>query len=62
MGSWLTRSGDREEAAQVVVRRNIGLAARDHVEELSGLALDLLRVANHDPTTLEHAFLTSSSP
>jgi len=60
-GSWLIRSGDREETAQLVVRRSITLAAREHVEEVGGLALDLLRVANHDPTTLEHALVVCRS-
>jgi hypothetical protein len=60
-GSWLIRRGDREETAQVVVRRSIKLAAGDHLQEVGGLALDLLRVANHDATTLEHALVVCRS-
>jgi hypothetical protein len=59
--SWLSRRGGREETAQVVVRRSISLAAAGSGTEVGGAALGLLRVANNDPATLQHALIVCRS-
>jgi len=59
--SWLTRSGRHEETAQVVVRRSISLATGAPVAHVGSVALELLRVANNDPATLEHALVMCHS-
>jgi hypothetical protein len=59
--SWLTRSGGHEETAQVVVRRSISLATGAPVAQIGGIAVELLRVANNDPATLDHALVVCRS-
>jgi hypothetical protein len=59
--SWLSRSGRHEETAQVVVRSSISLAAAGPGADIGRVALALLRVANNDRATLEHALVVCRS-
>ena len=59
--SWLSGSTRHEETVQVVVRRSIGIATAGGDAEVGGVALELLRLANNDPATLEHALVVCSS-
>ena len=43
------------ERAERVLDRSAHLAANPGPRDLSGVALHLLRTADHDPTTLDHA-------
>lgn len=53
--SWFHRRGEREGRAQLVARRSIEVATPSESDAIGEVALDLIRVATHDPATLQHA-------
>jgi hypothetical protein len=59
--SWFFERGEREEQAQRLARHSIELAGRSEVDEIGKVALELMRMGNHDPATLQHALVMCRS-
>jgi hypothetical protein len=59
--SWISLVGEPEEQAQLLARRSIELATRLPSDAMAEAALELMRAANHDPATLEHALVVCRS-
>jgi hypothetical protein len=60
-GSWLTRTGEPEERAQILARVAIELAARFGADGMTDAAFELMRGADHDTAMLEHALVVCRS-
>jgi hypothetical protein len=59
--SWFGEGGERDERAQRVARHCIELAVRSDDDEISEVALELMRAGDHDPATLQHALAVCRS-